>query len=193
MPTLKIFSIYTIKITLADVRPPVWRRVLVPVDLTLHDLHDIIQISMGWHDCHLYEFNVGEKTYGTPDPEYQEVKVLSDKRIKLSTIHNRGIRHFTYLYDFGDSWEHKIAIEKTEPAVPDIHYPRCVTGKRRCPPEDIGGSYGYQEFLQAISTPEHPEHDDYIRWIDEPFDPNQFDQQTVEEKLLEWSTHHYKK
>jgi hypothetical protein len=95
----------------------------------------------------------------------------------------QGFKKFTYTYDFGDNWRHVIQVEKVLAAEPGARYPRCVGGKRACPPEDCGGPWGYGDFLEAISNPKHPEHEDMLEWAGDEFDPEAFDLEAVNEEL----------
>jgi hypothetical protein len=169
--------ILRIRIVLEDIEPPVWRRVLVPADMNLARLHDVIQAAMGWEDYHLHLFHVGDHRYGVPDPTFEdpEFKVYRDANIKLEDLVRRGIDRFTYTYDFGDNWIHDVIIEKSVAADPDVLYPAYVDGERQCPPEDVGGFPGYYEFLDAISDPTHEEHEHLLEWVGESFDPEEFD------------------
>ncbi|MBN1429622.1 MAG: plasmid pRiA4b ORF-3 family protein [Anaerolineae bacterium] len=174
--------IYQIKITLKDSKPPIWRRLLVPGDVTLGNLHDIIQTAMGWYDCHLHQFILGGVYYGVPsDEDWYDVE--DESRYKLNQIAPREKSQFTYEYDFGDSWHHIILVEKILPPDPSQDLPVCVKGKRACPPEDVGGIWGYDTFLEAINDPDHEEHDEYLEWIDDAFDPEEFDLDTINGRL----------
>ena len=174
-------TVYQLKITLRDIKPPIWRRVQVK-DCSLAKLHEIIQVCMGWEGYHLYAFEVGGEDYGEPDPNGM-METEDSRRLKLSQLVAQGVKKFTYTYDFGDDWQHILQIEKTLPAEAGVHYPRCTAGKRACPPEDCGGSWGYPDFLEAIQNPEHPEHEDRLEWIGEDFDPEAFDLDAVNEEL----------
>ncbi len=177
-------SIYQIKVTLEDSRPPIWRRLLVPGDVTLAQLHDIIQIAMGWEGYHLHQFIVGKTYYGEPHPDYEPWAEMRDERkVTLRQIAPREGMKFRYEYDFGDSWLHQILVEKILPPEPGKGYPVCIKGQRACPPEDVGGIWGYYNFLEAIQDPEHPEHEDYLEWIGGEFDPEEFDLEGVNKAL----------
>jgi Plasmid pRiA4b ORF-3-like protein len=173
--------VYQLKVTLKDVRPPIWRRVQVK-DCTLAKLHDVIQDVMGWEDCHLHAFRIGDEEYGPPDP-HGMLEVEDEARMKLSQVVGQGHKKFTYNYDFGDNWDHEILIEKTLEAEAGVKYPRCVAGKRACPPEDCGGPWGYGSFLQAISDPANKRHEELLEWIGGEFDPEAFDVEAVNERL----------
>jgi hypothetical protein len=178
--------IYQIKVTLKDTKPPIWRRLLVRSDSTLGDLHTIIQAAMGWWDYHLHQFIVGEIYYGVPDPEYDDYLEMRDEQnITLGQVAPREGARFDYEYDFGDGWEHQVLVEKILPPEPGASYPLCIKGRRACPPEDVGGTWGYADFLDAIRDPEHPEHDSYLEWIGGEFDPEDFDLEEVNGALSE--------
>ncbi len=147
---------YQIKITLVGSKPPIWRRVLVADTMTLARLHDVIQIAMGWTDSHLHQFAVKGQLYGTPDPEF-DVEVKDAARVKLGGVLKQEKDWIVYEYDFGDSWEHRIVLEKVLPHDASVPVPRCIAGKRVCPPEDCGGIWGYADLLEAIGDPAHPE------------------------------------
>ena len=167
--------LYQLKVTLRDIDPPIWRRIQVWEDTTLGQLHHILQIVMGWEDYHLHEFVIGRRRYSIPDPDddLYERKVIDERRQPLLSLLPRVGSVFEYLYDFGDSWHHDLLLEAI--LLPDTaeQYPRCTVGDRRCPPEDVGGCVGFEEYLQALADPEHEEHENWLRWRG-PFDPNAF-------------------
>jgi hypothetical protein len=167
--------LYQIKVTLRDIAPPIWRRIQVWEDTTLSQLHQILQIVMGWEDCHLHEFMIGRRLYSIPDvdDDLYERKVVDERRHRLLTLLPRVGTVFQYLYDFGDSWHHDILWEAI--LLPDSaqQYPCCITGERRCPPEDVGGSAGFEDYLNALADPQHEEHENWLRWRG-PFDPGAF-------------------
>lgn len=170
--------IYQVKITLEESKPPIWRRILVRSDVTLGKLHDIIQVAMGWTDSHLHQFIVGQTYYGEPYPDYG-LEMRDEQKFKLDQIVSGEGFKFRYEYDFGDDWLHRLLVEKTLPPEPGRRYPVCIQGKRACPPEDVGGVWGYDLFLEAIQNPEHPEHDEYLEWVGGEFDPEAFDLDAV--------------
>ena len=173
-------TVYQLKITLADIKPPVWRRVEV-TDCTLSKLHEIIQIVMGWDGSHLWAFEIGGEQYGE-DPE-GEMDMESSRKLKLSQVVQRGVKKFVYTYDFGDNWEHVIQVEKVLEADPKVKYPRCVKGSRACPPEDCGGAWGYGDFLAAVQNPTHESHEEMLEWVGGEFDPEAFDIEAVNKEL----------
>ena len=166
-------AIYQLKITLKGIRPPIWRRVQVASDVTLSHLHWVIQLSMGWTNSHLHSFQIHGQEYGVPMPEYGfgELEPEDERSVYLSSFIGGAKLKFSYLYDFGDSWEHEILVEKVLSAELDVEYPRCIKARRACPPEDCGGIWGYQDFLEVIEDPEHPEHDSMLEWVGGSFEP----------------------
>lgn len=176
--------IYQIKVTLDDIRPPIWRRILVPDNTSLLKLHDILQIIMGWQDYHLHHFVIDNHYYGNRDnDEFGDLGTIDEKRVKLDQIiPSKGFR-FKYEYDFGDSWKHTLYVEKLLPVEQGTKYPVCIKGKRACPPEDVGGVWGYENFLEAIRDPNHEEHDQNLEWSGGEFDPEAFDLERVNQRL----------
>ena len=129
---------------------------------------------MGWTDSHLHEFDIGGRRYGESDPEWDfDDSILSEKRVRLLKA-LAGRKAFDYLYDFGDGWEHKITIEKSSPNTNPMPYAICLGGENACPPEDVGGPYGYADYIEAISDENHPEYEAMIEWGYEDFDPAVF-------------------
>ena len=176
-------TIYQLKITLADIKPPVWRRIEVE-DCTLLKLHKIIQVSMGWDNYHMWLFEIGDEEYGDDGIDSGgDVDFASARKAKLSRFIQAGVKKFRYTYDFGDSWEHVIQIEKVLDADPQVKYPRCVKGSRACPPEDSGGASGYDNFLDAIQNPDHESHEEMLEWVGGSFDPEAFDIESVNKVL----------
>jgi hypothetical protein len=177
-------DVYQIKVTLRDSKPPIWRRIQVPGDVTLARLHRILQIVMGWTDYHLHQFIIGGAYFGQPHPDYEGFLEMHDeRRVKLAQIAPGEKFKFVYEYDFGDGWEHELLVEKILPPEPDVDYPRCLKGKRACPPEDVGGVWGYDDFLEIIRTADHPEHDDMLEWVGGEFDPEAFDLDEINAEL----------
>ncbi len=170
--------VYQLKVALKGIRPPIWRRLLVPADLTLEQLHDTIQIVMGWTDSHPHVFRAGDQAIGVPDPEPEEASgepLRDEGEVRLSEVAGGERVRITYEYDFGDSWVHEILVEKVLPPDPSLRNPVCVKGRRACPPEDCGGPRGYAEVLEALADPEHPEHEEVTEWVGPGWDPEHFD------------------
>ena len=150
-------TVYQLKASILDIRPPVWRRVVVPADITLSGLHVVLQAAFGWWDYHLHEFEINGERYGIDDGEgWQPPK--DERHVRLSAVTQDG-SSFMYIYDFGDYWRHKIEVEKVLSAEPGTRLPACVGGRRACPPEDCGGTWGYEGLLEAIQDPKHEEHE----------------------------------
>lgn len=168
-------AIYQLKVTLKGARPTIWRRVLVPGDLRLADLHEVIQAAMGWEDCHLHGFFIRGDEYGPagsggwgPGPDRDEASCRLDRVVSEGD-------HFAYEYDFGDGWEHVIKVEKVLAPEAGRRYPAVIKGKGACPPEDSGGVWGYYATLVALQDPASPEHEEALEWLGEDFDPALFD------------------
>lgn len=211
--------VFQLRITLRDTKPPIWRRVAVPADITLGQLHEVIQIAMGWTDSHLHQFTLQDKSLINRDP-HVIARLSEEGRYDDIFAATRGIRVFvsktdpfgdeldmegddedavtlaevcpkvksklTYEYDFGDGWEHVIEVQKIVESNPGEAYPRCLAGKKACPPEDCGGVFGYYRMLEVAADPEHEEYDEIIEWLGEDFDPEAFDIDEVNEMLAEW-------
>jgi hypothetical protein len=177
-------KIYQLRIQLKDVDPAVWRSVRVPAAITLAKLHKVFQVVMGWDDSHLHEFRIGAMRYGIPDPDFQdEQPVVAEKRTVLQEVLKPSISRLSYLYDFGDGWEHDVLIEGTATIAEDERPLLCLAGANACPPDDVGGPDGYADFLKAIANPKHKEHRHYLQWCGGAFDPKGFDLQSVNRSL----------
>jgi Plasmid pRiA4b ORF-3-like protein len=177
-------KIFQLKITLKYLRPPIWRRVQVSGDITLAELHLILQAAMGWYNSHLHQFRAGKTYYGAPSiDEFSDLNLKDGRKARLGSILKKPEQKMVYEYDFGDGWEHEILLEQVLPPDSAVRYPRCLGGARACPPEDCGGVGGYANFLQAISDPEHEEHEEYLEWIGGNFDPEKFDVDNFENAL----------
>lgn len=169
--------IYQLKITLLGIEPAIWRRIETP-DVPLEKLHDLIQTAMGWTNSHLHQFKIDGGRYvnawlmqdGFDDPdamEYSDVWLsdfINPQKPKLQ-IH--------YEYDFGDGWEHTVELEQVKSVEPAARYPRCTEGARACPPEDVGGIYGYADCVAALANPRHEQHEEYSEWVGK-YDPDAF-------------------
>ncbi len=176
-------SIWQLKVTLRDIRPPIWRRIQVSGDTSLYNLHLIIQDTMGWENYHLYDFEIGETHYGEPDPEWgMETKDAS--RQKLSQVLPGEKAKLHYVYDMGDNWEHEIVVEKILPTEAGKRYPVCIAGKRACPPEDCGGIWGYPELLEIIADPDHEGYEERMDWLGGKFNPEAFNLEVINQGLM---------
>jgi hypothetical protein len=174
-------TVHRLKVTLEQIRPPIWRRLLVPSDLTLGDLHQVLQAAFDWYDGHLHDFDVevgrfvrtGDGLDEWDDP-FSGPSATDEDTVSLAEVAGKGTR-MVYTYDFGDGWRHRIEVEAVEAREPERPYPVCTAGRRAAPPEDIGGPWGYGAFLEAIADPAHPDHDHYVEWFGDAFDPAAFD------------------
>jgi len=172
-------AVFQLKITLKGYKPLIWRRVQIE-DCTLDKLHEHIQTAMGWTNSHLHHFHVGKQLYGDPElmqENFEDMGYKDSTRTMLSQIvPTDGKRFkFSYVYDFGDSWEHEIVVEEAADPEPGTSYPVCLEGQRACPPEDCGGIWGYADLLEAISDKRHERHEELLEWLGESFDPEAFD------------------
>jgi hypothetical protein len=171
--------VYQFKITLLESHPPIWRRIQVK-DCTLDKLHEHIQTAMGWTNSHLHHFRISGRPYGDPmlmQENFEEFGYKDSLRTQLSDIlprHGRRFR-FQYEYDFGDSWYHEVLFEGVVRVEPRQKCPLCLEGARACPPEDVGGVWGYADFVEAIQDPAHEEHEGMLEWVGGSFDPDAFD------------------
>ena len=178
-------GVYQIKVTLKGIRPPIWRRFQISGDVSLHKLHETLQVVMEWTNSHLYRFDIGGSHFGEPNPEYEECEIdMKDaRRAKLSRVAPLEKAKFTYEYDFGDSWLHEILVERILPVEPGIRYPVCLIGRRACPREDCGGIGGYDYLLEVLEDPCHEEHEEMMEWVGGEFDPEEFDLDGINEAL----------
>lgn len=175
-------DVYQLKVTLSGIRPLIWRRFQVKGETTLHQLHRILQVVMGWEDYHLHQFVIAGVTYGGSDEAYGGER-KSEKTVTLREAAPQVGTQFFYEYDFGDRWEHELVVEKVVAAQAGVHYPRCLSGRRACPPEDSGGLWGYAEVLKALRHPRRPEHRETLAWLGKRFRPDAFDLEGINQEL----------
>ncbi len=170
--------------SLRDAEPRVWRLVEVSADTTLHKLHWTIQMAMGWTNSHVHQFIVGNDYYSQPehDPD-NEMGWDDEHSVRLRDLLWRPGATFAYEYDFGDSWDHDIAIEAIVPREKGVAFPTCIDGTGACPPEDCGGVARFAELVASMRDPGHPERANYLRWLGEAFDPDAFDLAEANERL----------
>lgn len=166
-------TIACLKITLDDVEPKVLRRLEVPFSIRLDRLHLALQAALGWTNSHLYEIRVRDIGWGIPDPDWSGGPLDARKATLARIVEDTGAKTLRYLYDFGDGWEHTIKIERLIDQLPGVVYPRLTEASGRCPPEDVGGPWGYDEFLEALAEKTHERHEKLREWIGEDFDPLQ--------------------
>lgn len=173
-----------LRVELLHVKPLVWRRVLVPETITLPKLHLVLQWAMGWANSHLHEYEIARRRYGMLDDEWEvDDPPIDERRVRLKPLIEDGLRRFTYLYDFGDHWEHRVVVEDL--LMPKAGAPliTCTAGENACPPEGVGSTSGYADFLDIIADPSHEEHKDTLRWVGGAFDPTAFSVADANERL----------
>lgn len=207
MPKQKSVSgdIFQFKITLNYSKPKIWRRILVPSEYTFFDLHCAIQNAMGWSDGHLHAFYIeGKKpkdriTIQSPSPDGDDgcFGETHDERVEyIVDYFGKLMKQCIYSYDFGDSWDHTVLLERVLPRMPKIIFPQCIAGEKACPPENCGGVGGYEDLIKIIKNPDHKEHIDMMEWLGindpEEFNPNEFNLDDVcfedpKERLIEWN------
>ncbi|WP_026354096.1 plasmid pRiA4b ORF-3 family protein [Massilia niastensis] len=183
--------ILIIHVSIDDVAPPVWRRIQVDGDITLRNLHHILQASFGWTSSHLHQFDIEDDTYAMLDNEYVPDLIeepghgpRDDRKAKLGRLVYPGQR-FIYLYDFGDSWAHTVHIESISEAPEKLGYATVIDGAGACPPEDVGGPPGYIEFLDTIERrPRSQEAREMLDWAGGEFDAKVFDKRAANATLL---------
>lgn len=166
-----IFQLY---IRLHGIEPPIWRRIQVRGGISLYRLNLLIQRAMGWENCHLSEFDIDGARYGWSEFDEEGLGVLEFRLHRITKSLLAKGKVFKFEYDFGDDWQHEIVVEDILQPEPGVAYPRCIGGERACPPEDVGGVPGYEEYLEAIMDPSHEEYNNLLKWRG-PFDPEKFD------------------
>lgn len=178
-------SLYQLKVTLLGTKPPVWRRLVVPDNLTLADLHQVLQVAMGWDsvgwDYHLHEFNVNGVAFGDPTHSEGWDGVTDEYQVRLGEVADQGSR-LGYWYDFGDDWRHRVVVEKVLDGGAGPVAASCVAGRMACPPEDCGGVWGYEALLEVLADPSHPDYEQMAEWAGE-IDPETFDREAVNARL----------
>ncbi len=172
--TSKPKSVHTLKITLREVKPPVWRRMVVDSYIRLDALAGLLEAAMGWYGGHLHQFETTGARYGEPDPEWGD-DMIDERKARLADALPNVKSKLRWDYDFGDGWEHDVVVEAIGPPPAGVSYPLCVAGKRACPPEDCGGVWGYGDLLEALADPSHEDHADLTEWAPSGFDPEHFD------------------
>jgi hypothetical protein len=178
-------TIVTLRITLLRAKPPIWRRLEVPASCNLGELHITLNATMGWLDSHLHMFDVDGREYSISDNDIwvDADTPLPEESVTLARLVRDGVKRFGYWYDFGESGRHDVAIERTGPPEDGVFYPRCVAGRRACPPEDCGGVWGFAEFQEVMADPRHPGYHELKEWYGGEFDPAAFSAEEVS-KLL---------
>jgi hypothetical protein len=164
---------FEMHISLLDYQPEIWRRVLVPSSVRLNKLHLIFQNVMGWTNSHLHAFRMDDALYGVQFDDHPDAE-LDEKKFTLAGLVGQG-DCFVYEYDFGDSWEHEVIVERTSSVHPTLKLAVCLDGANACPPEDVGGTGGYADFLEVLNDHTHKDYKHYASWVGRNFDPARFD------------------
>jgi Plasmid pRiA4b ORF-3-like protein len=167
-------EICSVRIELLDTDPLIWRQLDAPTSLTLKTLHDIIQVCIGWYDSHLWEFRIGDQTYAPPMEDLGAGPRADAAKVRLRDVLKPGKTVIEYLYDFGDSWEHRITVTDVRTEASGVTCPRYVAGEWAGPPEDCGGIPGFYNALDAMADPQHPDHADIMEWL-RGYDPKLVD------------------
>lgn len=181
---------YLLRIELLEVEPKIWREFAVPSDISLDRLHDVVQIVMGWMSYHLYQFIIKDKKYS----EFEEYifdfdDVFDSKIVRLNQLMKRKNQKIIYEYDFGDGWQHEITLLNSNYKAYSAIGLKCIDGERACPPEDVGGPYGFKHFIECIEDESSDEHDDMLMWIDYDYDVDEFEAGYINFELLKYYTY----
>lgn len=166
-------TVFELDVRLREIEPPIWRTVEVPGASSLEDVHYALQVAMGWTNSHLHQFLIGNTCYGMADVDDSgDLEIEDEREYRLQDLVAGG-ESFVYEYDFGDSWEHEVTVKKVT-SVAKPPRARCLAGARACPPEDCGGTGGYENLLEALADPDHEEHASSVTWSG-GFDPERFE------------------
>ena len=164
-----------LNIELMDITPVVWRMVVVPDSVTLVQLHHVIQSAMGWMDVHLHEFEIDGRRYGQPAENFgMQPEMLNERGKRLLKLLGDH-KALSYVYDFGDYWRHAITVTSVVPMTQPARSALCIGGENACPPEDVGGPPGYDDFVKIVRDPAHEEYEAMTQWCGGAFDPTAFD------------------
>jgi len=185
--------IYHLRVSLDGIQPLIWRLLQVPGSASLGWLHAVIQVTMGWTNSHLHQFVVGKRIYSDPTFDLDEFeddpRVFDENTTTVMEVATRAKSTFVYEYDFGDSWDHRITVEKILDADSgEGKFAQCLDGERACPPEDCGGVWGYEDLLKIIRNPKHKEYESMMEWLGGKFNPEAFDRDRINKYLrkLKW-------
>ena len=178
-------EVYVLKITLRGGSPPIWRRIRISGGASLMDLHRAIQAVMGWDGYHMFSFEKNRVCFSDVSmfDDMDDVDFADAGAASIQELLPRVKDKCLYLYDFGDSWEHEVVLEKKEEYDPGRPLPECIAGKSACPPEDCGGLYGYYNLLEILADPAHEEYESVLEWVGGPFDPSHFDLERAKREL----------
>ena len=182
-------AVLRLKVTLDDVEPKVLRRIEVPADIKLDRLHLTLQAALGWTNSHLFEIRARDVGWGIPSPDWPDGPLDARKAKLIDVLEDAGTKTLRYLYDYGDGWEHTIKVERMIPADTNIAYPRLIEASGRCPPEDVGGPWGYDEMLEALADRDHERHAEIREWVGDDFDPHAFDAEPLKANVAALAKH----
>lgn len=178
-----------LKVTLLDIKPAIWRRLLVPATIKLPKLHTVLQLAFGWTNSHLHAFRLGEDSYQANPPKDafaglfgSDAQHHEEKNFRLCDLLHAPEDWLIYEYDFGDGWQHEVLVEKLLPGTATKTV-TCLAGARAGPPDDCGGPPGYDHLLEAIADPKHPDHEHLVDWLGDPFDPKAFSLEGLNKSL----------
>lgn len=178
---LPMTNILKLRIKIPVIEPEIWREILIKNDITFKKLHEIIQLSFGWTNSHLYNFDVNGILFSMPDKEFENNDL--DVKNKITEFLIEKGQKALYTYDFGDNWEHEIEIVDVLKKEKGIRYPKCLGGKRNGPPEDCGGISGYEDVIDALTSKDKSEHEDLLEWLGD-YDPEKFDIDQINKVIL---------
>ncbi len=178
---LPMTNILKLRIAIPDIEPEIWREIVVENDITFKKLHEIIQLSFGWTNSHLYNFDVNGILFSMPDKEFENNDLDVKNKITEFLIEKGQKAHYTY--DFGDYWEHEIKIVDVLKKEKGIRYPKCLDGRRNGPPEDCGGIPGYEDVIDALTNKDKSEYEDLLEWLGD-YDPEKFDIDKINKAIL---------
>lgn len=180
-------TVYQIKVMLEYIEPVIWRRLLVPADITLSRLHSILQIAFGWTNSHMHHFFDKEQEFFSPkvmaNDDFGGPPARDTAQTRLADVMKKPRDALRYEYDFGDSWLHYIQLEKILADAGDTPVPSCIAGENAGPPDDCGGPPGYQHLMAVMANPKHPEFEEMAEWVRQPFDPRRFDTARVNARM----------
>lgn len=168
-------ALYTLKVTLLDLEPEIWRTIEVKGDTSLAKLHAVVQAAFGWENCHMHLFKAGKTLYGLPTDDDFGLPTEDERKTTVAELLPKKSSKLIYSYDMGDDWHHEVKVEKVFAPVSGTKYPRLLDGARACPPEDCGGVPGFMNFVEAMADPDHEQHEELAEWFGGKFDPERFD------------------
>jgi len=164
---------HRLHVELDDVRPAVWRQLIVPGTIRLSKLADILLVAMGWNNSHLHQFRIGDVLFGMHVEDWPEEEIDEKSVTVVQALGDE--RRFWFDYDFGDGWGHEIELQEADWLSHSLKFAVCISGENACPPDDVGGPGGYDEFLEAIADSKHPEYEEFLTWIGGSFNRSHFD------------------